>query len=150
MGSRESSPEPQISLTTNVAEPKRSATLKNSLHLRLGLPVGGDPAPARGKKSPRSPKSARTREITDDDIMEEIMKEKKSKKRIVVKELRSSEELSEEEEFQEPIVQQRTTAQAEDSDEELYKFFEDNLSPEVEKKPRLSKGRSEEKSPGMD
>merc|ERR550519_1576515 len=154
--SRESSPEPQISITTNVPEQRKSSTLKNSLHLRLGLPVG-EVTTGRGRKSPRSPRVAAVPEITDDDIMEEIIRQKKkklkkikkkekksSKKRIVVKELRSSEELSEEEEFEEPPVAKRTTSQADDSDEELYKFFEDNVSPEVEKKPRLTRGRTVE------
>ena len=48
--------------------------------------------------------------------------------------------------MQEPPVTKRTTSQADDSDEELYKFFEDNVSPEVEKKPRLTRGRTEDKS----
>ena len=43
-------------------------------------------------------------------------------------------------------VTKRTTSQADDSDEEPYKFFEDNVSREVEKKPRLTRGRTEDKS----
>lgn len=154
--SRESSPEPQISISND--RPKAGKGLKKSLHLRLGLPV--EPSSKRSStKSPRSksPRSARM-EITDDDIMAEIIRQKEkklrkikkkekklkkekksSKKRVVVKELHSSEEDTPSEDEDLKKSDSATNLLNDDSDEELYKFFEDNLTPEVEKKPKLGK-----------